>query len=83
MRLSLELYVDEDADFPDWEKVGGILVNWSRQYSITLPEDLHNKLTDIPIRIETGLSEEDILTVMGALTDSLYDSGINIEIQRL
>ena len=83
MKLSLQLSADEDALSPDWEKAKTILQDWSQQYDIALPSQLFSVSPDVAILLETTSPGEDILTIIGSLTEQFYDLGINIELERL
>lgn len=83
MTLSLQLSADGAALSPSWEKVKTILQDWSQQYDIALPSQLSSVAPDVAILLETTSPEEDILTIIGSLTEQFYDLGINIELKRL
>jgi hypothetical protein len=83
MTLSLQLSADEDELSPDWNKVKTILQAWSQQYDIALPSQLSSVAPGVAILLETTSPGEDILTIIGSLTEQFYDLGINIELQLL
>lgn len=85
MKLSLQLSADGDGLSPDWEKVKTILQAWSQQYDIALPSQLFSVAPDVAILLETTSPSpgEDILTIIGSLTEQFYDLGINIELKRI
>jgi len=83
MKLSLQLSADGDALAPDWEKAKTILQDWSQQYDIALPSQLSCVSPEDAILLETTSPGEDMLTMIGSLTEQFYDLEINIELERL
>lgn len=85
MTLSLQLSADGDENgLPaDWDNVLTLLQTWSQQYDIALPPQLSSVAPDVAIILETTSPGEDILTIIGSLTEQFYDLGINIELELL
>jgi len=82
MTLSLQLFADGNELSPDWDKIKTILQAWSQQYDIALPSQLSSVAPNVAIILETTSPEEDLLTIIGSLTEQFYNLGVNIELER-